>query len=222
MSRSFAIALIMLGLSASGVAIATEVTAAVTDSWWQGIWNEPLGPLNLILVFLSTLIAGTGLYLGWRANETSHQQVRAYVLLEAARLEIRRPEPDANLIHVAMKLKNFGQTPAFDLSLASNGQFADAELNPPNFDGMTPVEKRNSRMIMGPGDELEFPPFAIKLTDEQTRALSKNRAWVYAWAVINYRDAFGAARRTTVFAKTEGEADGRWPVVPCKSGNEAT
>jgi hypothetical protein len=155
-------------------------------------------------------------------ENTSKQQSRAYVLMDKAKLGLKNPAPNAFLVEVLIRIENFGQSPAFGVSLATNGMVGPPDLARPDFDKMTPIDLRTSQMIMGPGAKLEFPPFAIELSEPDFNRLRIQERHVYAWGVIDYTDAFGEKRKTTFFVHTQGEAGGRWPVAPCKDGNSAT
>lgn len=173
--------------------------------------------LSQLLTVLVAVFTAAQVVIAVVAVGTSRAQLRAYVLLDKAMLTHSNPAPGVHLVAVQVMVRNFGQTPAFELSLASNGCFGIPDLGPPDFEKSAPVDQRNSKMILGPGAEIVFPPFSIELSEPDYRRLMKQQSRAYAWVVIDYRDAFGAKRQTRVFVRTEGQN-----VSPYKEGNEAT
>jgi hypothetical protein len=153
---------------------------------------------------------------------TSRAQLRAYVLLDKARIELGNASGGRRTFTIKMRLKNSGQTPAFALTLASNGRLGPPDDHLPVFDAMRPASERGSTTILGPGAEIEFPPFAIQISDGDLLAVGQNRKRVYAWVLVDYRDAFSRPRQTQVFVRSEGQHEMDWPVAPCKEGNHAT
>lgn len=202
--------------------LATEQVDGRT--WLDRVWDEPLGPINLALVFLSTVIAGIALWLTQQAKETSHQQLRAYILLDQPEWAVKPMNSNEFAIQFSVRIKNYGSTPAFKLTMASNGGvFLATEEKLPDFAAMTPVEKRQARLTMGPGGLAIVPGFSKTVDAATYEALMLGTSRAFIWAVVDYEDAFGVARKTTIYMRTEHHirAD-YWPCSPCKEGNEST
>jgi len=153
-------------------------------------------------------------------KDTAERQLRAYVLVTTA--QIHR---DANFrykLSVKIKIKNFGATPAYDLTNWMGVDFISwplpADLGKPE----NPNENR-STSILGPGDTTELGgPMQSLLVPELEAKIRHGESTIVVWGEIRYRDAFNIQRVTNfrTFCIGENINDGRF--APHDQGNDAT
>jgi hypothetical protein len=185
------------------------------NSFWQRILTEPLALFTLaIAAFTAFLAVFTGGL--WAVSIlTARRQLRAYVVVSAAKAVNTSKVPAFN-IHI----RNCGQTPAYDvrwratiIPLAEGDEFSlegnDAVLQP----------------TLGPGQEYTRSQWSIDLVNWIAVAISLTGGSksLYAFGNVTYRDTFGR-RRFTRYRMRLPVADGRMrdrDFVFCCEGNEA-
>jgi hypothetical protein len=153
------------------------------------------------LIALFTVILGIATWLLWRATQalvkgaeaTAKRQLRAYVLLESAKIKhvAVGEKPKATV-----KIKNFGQTPAYQLTHWAAMEYAtfprteDPDMSDP--EGM-PIAH------IGQGGRLakEVPlDNGSELSGEQFEAINSGKAALYLIGRAAYVDAFGDVQST--------------------------
>lgn len=153
-------------------------------------------------------------------KETAQAQLRAYVICDGAEfLNFKSERP-----LVQTMIKNFGQTPAYDVRCAFQYKFTHAVAEPietPKF-----IEKDWSTLgILAPGSfigsvtDLEESP----LPSEAKNDLLEGRAIFYVIGEVRYRDVHSEPRWTTFKYMFGGDniMDPEYSFSICKDGNEA-
>jgi len=172
------------------------------------------------LLFLATM----GLWFAtWRlvsgADKNAAKQLRPYVFLSAA--EIRDP---LGTPRIKIKIKNFGQTPAYGIVFWNTGILREYPLTSPliRTNGGSFVPK----MDLGPTGMIETEvPWNGAISQENRQALVDGRIALYFFGQIDYNDAFGKSWYTKFRFVNGGEftaltADGS--LGHSIEGNEAT
>lgn len=182
--------------------------------WWQNLITgaEVAGLLVVIVLTLITI---------WQTRIYTRQELRAYVHLSDG-IE----SPILNLAHPVLKLKirNSGQTPAFDVLSRSNFIVAGDPLIAP-LPALAKDDGKGSKLVLFPGmtSSVEFRPAKeVSEYDRAAAALGIEYKW-YLYGCISYRDAFGKSRKTLfryILRKSEGGAD--MVVTHCREDNDAT
>jgi hypothetical protein len=144
------------------------------------------------LLFLATVgLWAATMLLVRDARKTAERQLRAYVLLNRAKI---RDMAEGKIPVATVKIKNFGQTPAYALSHWAELKYAafprteDADMSDP--EGM-PIHH------IGPGSSMRITaPLEHELTKEQFEAVQSGSAALYLTGRTSYLDAFGESRFT--------------------------
>jgi hypothetical protein len=174
---------------------------------------------TLLVLFTFTLWWSTrGLVNG--AEETARRELRAYVFVAQTKIiDPDGPDPLGEIM-----INNFGKTPAYDVSFAvifrgfnpNDGRI----FEPPKFD------KDSSRFVLGPGQPgvKNMPLKTLLNADMMVTLRSRSPHVLYAWGILQYRDAFDKIQ-TTEFRASIGGPSG-WPasnlMVVDPEGNKAT
>lgn len=148
---------------------------------------------------------------------TARRQLRAYVFVDSVDVEgIQVGEQPS----VAIKIKNFGQTPAYDLAQWVGLRF-DAFDNP-KFPDVPFGKAELWQRPLAPGDTAELHPNPLRnpITEAHMTALAAGEAAIWIFGEIRYRDAFKKRRRTRyrLFLNNETRMIG---FAPHHQGNDA-
>ena len=124
------------------------------------------------------------------AELTAERQLRAYVHVAAA-----SASPVGTLINYYLEVKNFGQTPAYEVKLSFVIKLADlpekaADLLPPDTPNI-------SQAVLPPQVSIHdnFTP-TQQLTPNQMSKIQSENAAIFVAGQITYRDIFGKERLT--------------------------
>jgi len=151
-------------------------------------------------------------------GDTAEKQLRAYVYPVSA--ERYRDETGAYVIR--LKIKNAGQTPAYDCSRYMIEAISDGFPQlPENFDKI-PIPTHIPKSPIPPGETIEFFVNATELTPSKEGQIMVGRAAIYLFGKITYRDAFGNSQLSNFRLVCTGEWMSRGVFAPCQDGNEAT
>lgn len=171
-------------------------------------------PFGLFVVTLLLFIAT------WRlartADMTAKRQLRAYVSLRSARIDVWN---GGQQLKITVIIKNSGTTPAYGFHTWIDAQISGTEAKP--YSDMPPADLDRPRSILGPGDEVTLTKY-IEILTPQYYSVQRGELKVYAWGRIDYRDAFGK-RRHFIFrsANQGGFVDGLSALGPYITGYEA-
>lgn len=147
------------------------------------------------------------------SEDTAERQLRAYILVKEGRLLTEAG------IGARLCFKNYGRTPAYDVTFALSVLLFDGEearvfQAPELFEG---------KSIVGPSAEIVRKRLAKNGPDLNgisftlTRML-RREAHLFAWGEVTYRDAFNKQRSSRYRLRYERDKS---QLIPCDEGNEA-
>ena len=153
------------------------------------------------------------------SKETSIQQLRAYV--HAGLPEIGRAFSDENgHLSVELIIKNYGQTPAYQLKSSAFIGFYKLPLSKI----LDSANYGNGSLgCIAPNQFFRvYPVLGRKLDQSEINDIKVQKAGIYVWGYLEYIDIF-KAKRTTEFKMLSTGNDFRDGVFAyCTDGNEAT
>jgi hypothetical protein len=145
-------------------------------------------------------------------RDTAVRQLRAYVSVERANLVIQ-----GNKAYIALRTKNFGQTPAYEVTARSQSGIRHpgepANANSREVWGMP-------KIVLGPGDSRALDIF-VDLRPGDLASLRSGRSVIYVEARIDYKDAFDHPRFTEVRMHSSNGPDGGVSFAAEREGNSA-
>ncbi len=122
------------------------------------------------------------------AQASSQKELRAYVFLESAELQITGGKGT-----VCLKFTNAGQTPAYGAKI--HGKIAKVFIPIPDEMPVYTGEPELSDEPIGPRMN-RFKYETVDLSQHEIAALNSGDRALVVWGIVEYRDAFQAARRT--------------------------
>jgi hypothetical protein len=199
-----------------------QYQAADSEPQYETAEQLPWGGMAEIAAAVFTGILALFAFVQVRDNRISNErQLRAYVSIDRAQIS------DINLVWppvAEIKLRNFGQTPAYDLVHLSGIAF-DVDPPPTGAFGEWPP-MAGTKYIVGPGSEsnkiMKIPEGEIATEAERQEIIAGTKA-LYVFGIVTYRDAFGKTR-TTHYRLIQGGRVGIRGIhlMGCEEGNEAT
>jgi len=154
------------------------------------------------------------------ARETSKTQLRAYISVFDAVFR-----PDNGNIKLSVKVKNFGQTPAYRVQTCIQLAYGPADA-----DSYDELDNFGSTSILGPTAEIELSGLMPLDKDQLTRLIGQ-QSRIFVSGIVVYRDAFGDERFFKFKARSGAPEmvtlqDGRaaltnFPVIPAVNGYQA-
>ena len=214
-------AAIAAAVYAKRAAVATEATVEIARSAASEAGDAlAIANRNAKAAASSAVVARKGLE---HAQLASRNQLRAYLYLETAYLDIHLPkikgEPLPGTADIQLSFRNFGQTPATEVTMA-----VEACIHPPPFhqvfNHVAGIFQRSGDMAhrMTAGQIIELKDFAA-----QRPAIDAGAMALYVYGRVTYRDMFGEQHITDfrwfMTGAKEIEAK-RFRVAP--EGNKAT
>ena len=151
------------------------------------------------------------------AEKTAERQLRAYVLVEGAKMTKDPIRNDG--FGVAVTVKNFGQTPAHDMTECADiwvGAFPLAEPLPEH------IWNNPSISVLAPGGYSIQIPTHSELTGLMQKAIFNNNTAVYVYGEINYLDAFDQLHTTKFRLMSVGQGLALGLFRQCQEGNSYT
>jgi hypothetical protein len=152
------------------------------------------------------------------SEKMGRAQVRAYVGVSAGQIDFT----DLRYPVATIEIRNFGQTPAYDLrwwihSWIEHYPLA-VELPEPSED--FPMGQN----VMGPGiPSTQGIDLGVRIKDEPFRLLSEGKAAIYIYGGITYRDVFSSNQSTKYMLFFRGNDFGKVSKLSSYiEGNEAT
>jgi hypothetical protein len=180
------------------------------------------------IIALFTVILGIATWLLWRATKklvegaeaTAKRQLRAYVLaLDARVYDFGITE----IIEVQCRIKNYGQTPAYDV-VGWMGATLNDFPNPTDL-GRPPADLGLSRAVIGPQGRTVFRAQVSRLlTGLEFQKIRSGASTIYVFGEVTYRDVFND-KWTSHFRFMYGGAGGenrKGKVSTCQDGNYET
>jgi hypothetical protein len=156
--------------------------------------EKEVNAISTIVIAAFTVILAIGtvfLYLATRdlvkgSDDSSQRQLRAYIGLQGSETTVYPFEKGGFAFIAHAELRNYGQTPAYDLTMKSNVKIDAAEKVP--FDDLAGLNKGV------PSIAFRDAPFQIYLgwpiSEEDKVALYERRKVFFFWGDVTYRDAF--------------------------------
>jgi hypothetical protein len=174
-----------------------------------------------IEAFSAALLPFVTVILGWiayRQFTTTHAQLRAYVMVDAAALKGLRPgeKPIARL-----SIKNSGQTPALNLTHWCMMGFDKYPISHPIDTGEE--DSQMPRRPLAPHAVIHTTATTDRLMNEDTlRAMGRGEFAIYVVGQIRYTDAFGKHRETDFLLFAGGPIGITGEMASYTTGNRIT
>jgi hypothetical protein len=125
-------------------------------------------------------------------EETAERQLRAYITVESVKYEVvTAPIPHNARARVAVK--NYGQTPAYDLTVLINADLGEYPLT----HELEPLDEqhRSGKSVMAPGgNSAFFTPLGYPIIQSKMTEIADGKVVIYVYGDIQYRDAFDKPR----------------------------
>lgn len=149
------------------------------------------------------------------AKHNAERQLRAYVFIEGIKMTTV-----GRIVRADLSLKNFGQTPAYDLvvNIGMSSRGANDVFVPPE-----PEDIELDKLPVGPGmvistsNQLEVPAD----NNELLPALDQGQAVVYVFGRVDYIDAFKVPRYLIFRQRASKLSNGAWQAKATPEGNTA-
>ena len=155
-------------------------------------------------------------------EDTAERQLRAYALVSHVKI-VNDPEPGHSGQWVYIEIRNFGQTPATDISYSADMQIREMPLLPPLL-VIDPLIKRQTVGVLPPDD-----PFVARIEipllegNGDGHDIVQGTHALYVFGKFRYKDAFNRERDTPFCYMRSGEhwnSDGQLEI--CQDGNDPT
>jgi len=181
---------------------------------------------TVILALVTTALAIFTAFL-WKATnklvgstkDTAERQLRAYINISHGKvLYINDPQ---NRIF-QLDIKNFGQTPAYEVSTVFKCIVREYPLGKSNPLESVTSEEHQIFSVLGPTCEYRRDMIAPYNGEWVEPKIIDGSAAIYGFGEIRYRDAFGVQRVTEFRYMCQGEGITQGCVAPCEEGNNAT
>jgi hypothetical protein len=189
---------------------------------WFGY--EPIVVLTAVLALSTLALVIIYAYIAWQtkrsvdiAADTAQRELRAYVNVDSAKIDFERPSAP----EVTVVLRNFGQTPAYDMRQWIHIWIEEYPLR---VDLPTPpADFRKAKDILAPRRRaMVFITKDPPVSAEEVPLLGTLQGTIYVYGEVRYRDAFGHDRWTKyrlIYGGLEGVRPGL--LEPDTEGNEA-
>jgi hypothetical protein len=181
------------------------------------ITDAYLAVFNGLLVLVTGGLILVGFLTIKKMRDTEERQLRAYVFIESGRLERNF---DDNRLAAKMKIKNSGQTPAYELTHTTA-----VRIVPPEFaDGFSEEGFSKQKFNVPPNTELSITFFSKSNFDlEDQREYANGNVKILVYGTLKYRDAFRKTRTTDFRFEVSGDVwASRGSLSPTEDGNGAT
>jgi hypothetical protein len=189
---------------------------------WLGLPIEGWVAIATIALVVVTGLLALGTFLLWRATQAhvdeaeraAQSQLRAYVFPTKPEFELR--EDHSTRFNVGAK--NFGATPAFNMSMIMKASAAAPDL-PPDF--AAPFSpKYVSLMSLGPGQEVRNEQLGTG-TPQSSKELEEGLIDLHLWGKITYQ-SMGKDYVTNFRLSALKDGIGKWVWSTAPEGNDAT
>lgn len=188
----------------------------ICKTFWEKTTSDPVAAFTLVLAF-STIGLWVATLLIYVAGERhSERQLRAYVMIDTVDIEnvSLGGNPEATL-----NIKNFGQTPATDLTCWATMGFSTFPLT-----GPLPTRRAilPQRPLAPTGTSIVRTGINRPLNAATVAAIAAGSHAIYVTGEIRYRDAFDKPRETDfrLFCTRDMAADGT--MASYENGNRIT
>ena len=188
--------------------------------WWHQFRTDPLATFTGLLFVATVLLWLSTRALVKGADKTARRQLRAYVFVDGENMRVNNLL-DGGDIGITYWIRNYGQTPAYELAHRSFVAFdVFPSFTPPSIDIR---EKPLSKMILPPGGGSHKSMKHDKLNPEQLDGLLGQRFTFYIFGKIAFKDCFGTDQWATYrFMLVKLPRQDEFTLVSCADGNEAS
>jgi hypothetical protein len=120
------------------------------------------------------------------ASSSATASLRAYVGVDSATWHI---EDGSTTGKVTLVVKNYGQTPAYDVAIYIDFAYLDPPFEPAPYNMSRAVFAPLSRVILGPGSDIDHH-VSITVIEEEQRLLTAGKRQLQIFGAISYEDIF--------------------------------
>jgi hypothetical protein len=156
------------------------------------------------------LLAAFALWQVLISRRTARQQLRAYVIFDGGSIKLQQLQGQT-FFEAYVRLKNFGQTPAYNHSSWVRIEVRDASRPPfAPWNGLT-------KNILAPAGESNLPVYCGPISAQDLNDIRNERKRIFVWGGADYGDIFGAAWHYEFRCWNEKEMPSRpnqWGLVP--------
>jgi len=201
--------------SVSSVAPAANHAASLNDNLVA--WGTSgLFVVTAILAFYTYRLWTSTKAMVTSANEHAERQLRAYVNLMESGVKLE----EDNKLHFGVSIKNFGNTPAHDLTCWYGWELRAAGEQP-TLEQPTP-DMIVARGSLGPSAENGMNGTTTAISYDDFNRLSAGALTFWVYGQLLYKDVFGKQRRTDFLLDSTGEHFLRRTMRPHTTGNDST
>jgi hypothetical protein len=144
------------------------------------------------------------------------RQLRAYLFIDSGAIEIRRTEQGRMFLTAFIQFKNFGQTPAYNVT-----QWVRMDILEKEPEEYLSADGHTSAAV-GPGAVTTSPVNQGPVTKSDIDDINGQRKIVSIWGEITYRDAFRKKRYFRFYSRSgEPIPDRGWQLIKADKPDEA-
>jgi hypothetical protein len=181
--------------------------------------NDHNAVITAISTVLLTVVTAGLVWIGSKQIDTTRAQLRAYVF--ARPIGVPSASDDTGWPTVELVMKNWGQTPAYDVAhwtCLNVDDYPDFKHGRPP--GIRTIPKS---AVLAPGGDAKIVARRTRpWTDEEKSAVASGAKQIYVWGEITYRDTFRRRQVTTFRLHWGGQTEGGGEMAWSKKDNEAT
>jgi hypothetical protein len=198
-SSQGAFALISLVLFAFWIFVALPLLYAPHGETPNEIFGVKYGEWLMFAATIALWVATMGLW--WAtsrlvkgAEKTAERQLRAYVMVESIKYRSVSDVPTPHNAVAEIVLKNYGQTPAQELSVLLGVDLGDRKAG---LSLKLDESQRSGKTAMAPNSVITFAePLGHPIFDSRMGDIIAGKLFIYVYGEIVYLDVFGEARKT--------------------------
>lgn len=183
-----------------------------SSEWWLVYLTGVLAAFTFGLMIYTAKLWGATKHALRETKETAERQLRAYLSINIARIT----QQNRSEFRTITEIKNFGQTPAYNVRVWSIlGAFDPSE--PRNFIKAEAIETYS---MLGPGGNFDLKAALRDQSPEQVQHIIGGTRQVYLWGEIRYHDAFMTERGFSFRIVADLSTSEPWGFRPTPDGNE--
>ncbi len=211
-----------------------RMAKSAEDTYTLNQWQFFLGIIGALLLGLTIFYARESAKAATNAAEAAEkavtnaqahaaQELRAYVSLESAHIEIRDVPNNltSKRLRVVLDIKNSGQTPAYDVTTSFVCEVWDIPHIGATYREVEQRNDRDGKSIVGPGATFEIRLNDLIIPYSDVSLIDGGMKKIYIWGRVDYRDIFNEWRWVRTRLRSLELSKNVWKVGPCQEGNEA-
>jgi hypothetical protein len=188
---------------------ADERREKADSDWWLVGYTGALAAATILLAIMTGMLWFATKRLVEGAENTAKRQLRAYVSAIDGECIVK----DSAVV-ATLKIKNSGQTPAYNLRVWDHAELSDEPPQVP--DGEPHAE---SALIVGPGNPSDLQLGTINITADDHALMIAELSRAFWVGTITYEDAFGDTHCLRFSFGSFRSHDGEWSLAPTAGGN---